>query len=81
MVARVVSGAGQHGLVLDAQESSGNRLAVALMGKIFCKVDARCEAIAVGDLLTSSATPGHAMKAADPRRAFGAVMGKAVAPS
>jgi len=81
-VAGVVSGAGQYrpGLVLDAQESSGNRLAVALMGKVFCKVDARCEAIAVGDLLTSSATPGHAMKAADPGRAFGAVIGKALAP-
>ena len=75
-------GAGQYrpGLVLDARESSGNRLAVALMGKVLCKVDARCEAVAVGDLLTSSATPGHAMKAADPGRAFGAVIGKALAP-
>ena len=81
-VAGVVCGAGQHlpGLVLDARESSGNRLAVALMGKVLCKVDARCEAVAVGDLLTSSATPGHAMKAANPRRAFGAVIGKALAP-
>jgi hypothetical protein len=81
-VAGVVSGAGQYrpGLVLDAQKSSGNRLAVALMGKVLCKVDARYEAIAVGDLLTSSTTPGHAMKAADPGRAFGAVIGKALAP-
>jgi hypothetical protein len=81
-VAGVASGAGHYrpALVLDARESSGNRLAVALMGKVFCKVDARAEPIAVGDLLTSSATPGHAMKAADPGRAFGAVIGKALAP-
>jgi hypothetical protein len=34
--------------------------------------------VEVGDLLTTSATPGHAMKAADPARAFGAVLGKAL---
>jgi hypothetical protein len=43
-------------------------------------VDARYGAIAVGDLLTTSPTVGHAMKAADPRRAFGAVLGKALRP-
>jgi hypothetical protein len=34
----------------------------------------------VGDLLTTSPTPGHAMKATDPLRAFGAVLGKALLP-
>ena len=29
-------------------------------------------------MLTSSDTPGHAMKASDPARAFGAVVGKAL---
>jgi hypothetical protein len=53
---------------------------VALIGKVYCKVDADSGAIAVGDLLTTAATPGHAMKAADPARAFGAVIGKALAP-
>jgi hypothetical protein len=43
-------------------------------------VDAESGAIAVGDLLTTSDTPGHAMKAQDPERAFGAVIGKALAP-
>ena len=46
-----------------------------LVGKVFCKVDG---AIDVGDLLTTSQTPGHAMKATDPQRAFGAVIGKAL---
>ncbi|HEY7253389.1 MAG TPA: hypothetical protein VIG37_23025 [Methylomirabilota bacterium] len=34
----------------------------------------------MGDLLTTSATPGHAMKAVDGARAFGAVIGKALEP-
>jgi hypothetical protein len=34
----------------------------------------------VGDLLTTSPTPGYAMKADDPFKAFGAVIGKALRP-
>ena len=33
-----------------------------------------------GDLLTTADTPGHAMRATDQHRAFGAVLGKAMAP-
>ena len=81
-VAGVVSGAGDYkpGLVLDRQPMAGKRQPVALMGKVFCKVDAQFGAIEVGDLLTTSGTPGHAMKAADSSRAFGAVIGKALRP-
>jgi len=80
-VAGVISGAGSYkpGIVLDKQ-SSGNRQPVALMGKVFCKVDAQFGAIEVGDLLTTSPTPGHAMKTSDPLKAFGAVIGKALRP-
>ena len=53
---------------------------VALVGKVFCKVDAASGAIAIGDLLTTSDTPGHAMRVGEPSRAFGAVIGKALAP-
>jgi hypothetical protein len=53
---------------------------VALVGKTYCKVEATSDAIEVGDLLTPSSTPGHAMKASDPARAFGAVLGKALRP-
>ena len=82
-VAGVISGAGDYkpGIVLDKrQPSSGNRQPVALLGKVFCKVDAQFGAIEVGDLLTSSPTPGHAMKTDDPFKAFGAVIGKALRP-
>jgi len=41
-------------------------------------VDARYVSIEVGDLLTTAPTPGHAMKATDPQKAFGAVIGKAL---
>jgi len=81
-VAGVISGAGTYrpGIVLDKQQTSGNRQPVALMGKVFCKVDAQFGAIEVGDLLTTSPTPGHAMKTIDPSKAFGAVIGKALRP-
>ncbi|MGZ5875690.1 MAG: hypothetical protein ACXWKP_26720 [Bradyrhizobium sp.] len=81
-VAGVISGAGDFkpGIVLDKKESNSTRLPVALLGKVFCKVDAAFGAVEVGDLLTTSPTPGHAMKAAHQRRAFGAVIGKALRP-
>jgi len=81
-VAGVISGAGNYkpGIVLDKQQTSGNRQPVALLGKVFCKVDAQFGAIEVGDLLTTSPTPGHAMKTSDPLKASGAVIGKALRP-
>src|SRR5262249_21889728 len=77
----VVSGAENYrpGLVLDRQPG-GIRRPIALMGKVACKVDAHHGAIAAGDLLTTSATPGHAMRVADRKAAFGAVIGKALRP-
>jgi hypothetical protein len=67
-------------LILDRKESSEGRVPIALIGKVYCKVDAQYVAIEVGDLLTTSPTPGHAMKAADPLKAFGTVIGKALRP-
>ncbi len=79
-VAGVVSGAGsfQPAVVLDHLDGVPNRMPLALMGKVFCMVDADLGGIAVGDLLTTSTTRGHAMKAANRERAFGAVVGKAL---
>jgi hypothetical protein len=79
-VAGVISGAGHYkpGLVLDKQQSDRNRQPVALMGKVYCKVDADFGAVQIGDLLTSSPTPGHAMKVTDSTLAFGTVIGKAL---
>jgi hypothetical protein len=81
-VAGVISGAGHYkpGIVLDKQTSDSNRQPIALLGKVFCKVDASYAPIGVGDLLTTAPTPGHAMKADDPFKAFGAVIGKALRP-
>jgi hypothetical protein len=82
-VAGVISGAGEFrpGIVLDRRkESFGTRVPLALVGKVYCKVDATDAPVEVGDLLTTSSTPGHAMKAEDHFRAFGAVIGKALRP-
>jgi len=53
-VARVISGAGEYrpGIVLDRRASSENRAAVALIGKVCCKVDATYAPIKVGDLIS-----------------------------
>jgi hypothetical protein len=82
-VVGVVSGAGDYrsAIVLDNQQlSRPSRLPIALMGKVYCKVDARYSPIEVGDLLTTSPTSGHAMKATDSLRGFGSVLGKALLP-
>ncbi|MGB4547356.1 MAG: hypothetical protein WBI10_00365 [Syntrophales bacterium] len=81
-VVGVVSGAGglKPGILLDHKPAEKNRNAVALVGKVYCKVDATVAAVEVGDLLTTASTPGHAMKASDSTKAFGAVLGKALKP-
>lgn len=79
-VVGVISGAGKYkpGIILDNQHEKENRKPVAMMGKVYCKVDADSSPIEVGDLLTTSDIPGFAMKAIDPLKAFGAVIGKAL---
>ncbi len=81
-VVGVVSGAGAYkpGIVLDKQGARPNRKPIALLGKVCCKVDATYAPVAVGDLLTTSPTPGNAMKASDHLKAPGAVIGKALQP-
>ena len=81
-VVGVISGAGTYrpALVLDRQEAQDHRKPIALVGKVYCKADAQYGSIEVGDLLTTSPTAGHAMKANDPLKAFGAVIGKALRP-
>jgi hypothetical protein len=80
-VAGVVSGAGRYrpGIVLNGNADSNESATVALVGRVYCKVDADSAPIETGDLLTTSHTPGHAMKALDDARAFGSVLGKALA--
>ncbi|MQA90474.1 MAG: hypothetical protein GEU90_09590 [Gemmatimonas sp.] len=79
-VVGVISGAGAYrpGIVLGRDESKQRRVPVAVMGKVLCKVDASSTPIAIGDLLTTGARPGHAMKVTDRAKGVGAVIGKAL---
>ena len=80
-VAGVVSGAGgvTPGVLLEqAGTRAAGRHPVALTGRVHVRADATAAPIAPGDLLTTSDTPGHAMKATDAARAQGAILGKAM---
>lgn len=79
-VAGIVCGAGSFrpGLILDRRSGPTERVPIALVGKVYCKVDAGSVPIRPGDVLTTSDTPGHAMRATNRARAFGAVIGKAL---
>ena len=77
-----MSGAGSFrpGLILDRRDTGAERVPIALVGKVYCRVDATDSPVRVGDLLTTAQRAGHAMRIIDQARAFGAVLGKALAP-
>lgn len=79
----VISGAGTRKPAITlgvSEEAPGRTQPIAMVGTAFCLVDADAAPIEAGDLLTTSDTRGHAMKATDPLRSFGAIIGKALAP-
>ena len=51
---------------------------VALSGRVYVLADAANGPIKPGDMLTTSATPGHAMKVTNHQHAQGAILGKAM---
>jgi hypothetical protein len=71
-----------HELVINPQPISFNEGSfppVALTGQVQVKVSTENGPIQAGDLLTSSSTPGHAMRAdKDPQKSFGCIVGKAL---
>lgn len=80
-VAGIVSGAGgvKTGLLMGQSDTlADGSHAVALTGRVYCLVDASVTPVRPGDLLTTSNTPGHAMKVVDHGRAHGAIVGKAM---
>jgi len=79
-VAGIISGAGgvQPGLRLHQDGVMEGDHHVALSGRVYVKADASSGPIGPGDLLTTSATPGHAMKVPLAVEARGAVLGKAM---
>jgi hypothetical protein len=79
-VAGIVSGAGgvNPGLSLSQQGVMEGDQQVALTGRVYVQADASNGPIKPGDLLTTSPTPGYAMKVTDHMRAHGAIIGKAM---
>jgi len=61
------------------ESSSSATIPMAVIGIVPCKVSAENGPIRRGDLLTTSSTPGHAMRCTDRRKCIGAIVGKALA--
>lgn len=79
-VAGVVSGANGINPGIQMQQKGlleGGRN-VALTGRVYVRADTSGGPIKPGDLLTSSANPGHAMRVTDHAKAQGAILGKAM---
>ncbi len=79
-VAGIVSGAGgiDPGITLNKDGLVEGGRNVALSGRVYALAETSNGVIEPGDLLTTSEVEGHAMKATDPGRASGAVIGKAM---
>jgi hypothetical protein len=81
-VAGIISGAGgvKPGMTMgQAGTKADGKHPVALTGRVYCYVDADAAgAIEPGDLITTSPTAGHGMKAADQSRSHGSIIGKAM---
>ncbi len=80
-VAGIISGAGglETGMIMGQEGTiADGGYPVALSGRVYCRVDATNGSIRPGDILTTSDTPGYAMKVADYSKAQGAIIGKAM---
>ncbi len=80
-VAGIISGAGgiNPGMLMGQRGSEAHGAhPVALTGRVYAWADAAGGSIEPGDLLTTSDTPGHAMRVSDYDKARGAILGKAM---
>ena len=70
----------QPGLVLrdEGNPQADGEQPIALTGQVWCHADTTFGPITPGDLLTTSSTPGHAMKVTDDAKARFAVLGQAL---
>jgi hypothetical protein len=66
------------GITLNAAPAAPSRVTVTLSGTVYCLASNANGPVQAGDLLTSSAVPGHAMRAGDAGAGRGAVIGKAL---
>ena len=77
----VISGANgvSTGLIMsDLGTIADGKYPIALLGRVYVKVDESKGKIYAGDMLTSSPLAGHAMKVKNKRKAQGAIIGKAL---
>jgi hypothetical protein len=83
-VAGIISGANgiKPGITLTQTGTiADGDMPVASIGRVWCWCDAdQGGPIGAGDMLTTSNTPGHAMKVNDQARSQGAILGKAMSP-
>ena len=80
-MAGIISGAGdvKPGMMMGQDRTlADGKHPVALSGRVYVWADASRGAIQPGDMLTTSGTPGHAMKVANSAKAQGAIIGKAM---
>lgn len=79
-VAGIISGANgvKPGIALHQEGALEGGQNVALTGRVYVRADASTGPIKPGDLLTTSDTPGHAMKVGDHAKSQGAILGKAM---
>jgi hypothetical protein len=79
-VAGIVSGANgiNAGISLQQEGRLEGGQNVALSGRVYVQADAAFGAIKPGDMLTTSTTPGHAMKVTNCTKGQGAILGKAM---
>ena len=79
-VAGIISGANgiNPGISLTQEGVLEGGQNVALSGRVYVRADTSNGPIKPGDLLTTSARPGHAMKVQDHTQAQGAIIGKAM---
>ena len=79
-VAGIVSGANgiEPGISMIQEDKLEAGENVALSGRVYVKANSSAGSIEPGDLITTSSTPGQAMKAAEHDKAQGAILGKAM---
>ena len=72
------AGGVNHGIRMGQDGVLDGDTLVAMTGRVYVRCSAENGAITPGDLLTTAALEGHAMRATDGARSFGAVIGKAM---
>lgn len=79
-VAGIAAGANDYkpGITLRGLAPLPGAVPVTLTGTAYCLASDENGPIRAGDLLTTSSLPGYAMRASDPARSHGAILGKAM---